>query len=68
MQALYGEKNFGFVPLSFNCPKENAQLNLHMKTMIKQKPDTAFWIMKPKASSQGKGITIIKSFEEVPRN
>jgi translation initiation factor 1 (eIF-1/SUI1) len=23
MQALYGDKNFGFVPLSFNCPKEN---------------------------------------------
>ena len=25
------------------------------------------WIMKPKASSQGKGIEVISSFDEVPR-
>jgi len=25
------------------------------------------WIMKPKASSQGKGISVIDSFDEVPR-
>ena len=25
------------------------------------------WIMKPKASSQGKGIQVISSFDEVPR-
>jgi translation initiation factor 1 (eIF-1/SUI1) len=39
-----------------------------MKLMNRVKPESSFWIMKPKASSQGKGITIIKGFDEVPRN
>jgi len=63
MQSLYGVKNFDFVPLSFNYPKQSSQLKTEMK-MAKHKH--ALWIMKPKASSQGKGITLIQSFEEVP--
>ena len=38
-----------------------------MRASAKSKPNSSFWIMKPKASSQGKGITVISSFDEVPR-
>ena len=38
-----------------------------MKALAKHKPQSSLWIMKPKASSQGKGITVISNFDEVPR-
>ena len=62
MQALYGNKNFNFMPLSYNCPQQNQQLQAEMR-----KHSSQLWIMKPKASSQGKGIQVISSFDEVPR-
>ena len=35
--------------------------------ILKKNTGNAFWIMKPNAGSQGKGITLITSFDEVPR-
>jgi hypothetical protein len=50
------------MPQSFNTPGENSQLQAAMR-----KGKNQLWIMKPKASSQGKGITVISSFDEIPR-
>ena len=50
------------MPYSFNCPQQNQQLQTEMRKKTGQ-----LWIMKPKASAQGKGIQVINSFEEVPR-
>lgn len=62
MYALYGEKNFNFMPQQFLSPSQNAELQAAMKRQKGQ-----LWIMKPKASSQGKGISVISSFDEIPR-
>jgi hypothetical protein len=65
MQVVYGAKKYDFVPKSFNCPIENVDLQ---KEMISKKgTGNSFWIFKPKDSCQGKGITLISSFDEVPR-
>ena len=46
MQALYGNKNFNFMPSSYNCPQQNQQLESEMRKNRNQ-----LWIIKPKASS-----------------
>jgi tubulin polyglutamylase TTLL5 len=50
------------MPQQFVSPSQNAELQAAMRRQKGQ-----LWIMKPKASSQGKGISVISSFDEIPR-
>lgn len=53
MQAMYGDKHFRFIPKTFILPKEHSMLVDYME----KNPDQT-WIVKPSASSQGRGIFI----------
>ncbi len=61
MQALYGYRHFDFVPKTFVLPQEFAQLEEEMG----KDPD-AFWIVKPAASSQGRGIFVTDNINDIP--
>lgn len=56
-------KDFNFIPISYLLPKENRELEIHMG-----KNSQEFWIIKPVASSQGRGIFITNKFNEIPFN
>jgi tubulin polyglutamylase TTLL5 len=60
MQAMYGEKHFNFIPKTFILPKEYTSL---IDCMSKDKDQ--LWIFKPSASSQGRGIYISNSIDEI---
>lgn len=60
MQAMYGDKHFSFIPKTYILPKEYSSL---LESMSK---DTSqMWIVKPAASSQGRGIFITNNIEEI---
>ena len=51
MNSIYGDEHFDFVPKTYNLPKEYDGLVDEM-----EKNPGLWWIVKPSASSQGKGI------------
>jgi tubulin polyglutamylase TTLL5 len=55
-----GPKHFGFVPLTFILPNELNELQEAM-----QSDPTKQWIVKPSASSQGKGIFLTNTVNDV---
>lgn len=57
MQALHGKRNFNFTPKTFVLPKEAEELEKEMGTNERQ-----WWIFKPSAAAQGKGIFISNNF------
>lgn len=61
MQERFGKKYFDIAPDTYNLPDEFADFyaRFHSEKHLK-------WIVKPPASSQGKGIYIIDSINEVP--
>lgn len=61
MQSIYGFRHFDFVPKTFVLPQEFPQLSEEMDSS----PDT-FWIVKPAASSQGKGIFVTNNIGDIP--
>eukprot|EP00347_Sterkiella_histriomuscorum_P002781 403366823 len=61
MQALFGFKNYDFVPLTFQYPQEITSLQQEM-----QKRKEQLWIFKPCASSQGKGIFVTQNLDQIP--
>ncbi len=61
MAALYGKKNFAFVPETFILPQEATNLSDRMDQEGKQ-----LWIVKPAGSSQGRGIFITSRMSEIP--
>jgi len=61
MQALYGEKAYDFVPKTFVYPNEVDNLKKEMRKRPGQ-----FWIFKPCASSQGRGIFVTNTLDDVP--
>ncbi len=62
MQSLYGFRHFDFVPKTFVLPQEYPQL---MEEAGKQ--PGRFWIVKPAASSQGKGIFVTDKMSDIPQ-
>lgn len=61
MQSTHGFKHFDFVPKTFLLP----QAKQGLLNAWKQEPDSA-WIVKPVASSRGRGITIVTHESELP--
>ena len=59
MQAMYWEKHFRFIPQTF-IPKEYTSL----LEIMGNNPDQ-IWIVKPSASSQGKGIFLTNWVDEI---
>ncbi len=62
MIALYGDKIYDFVPRTLFYPLEIDSL----KREISHNP-SSLWIFKPCASSQGKGIFVTSTLDEVPQ-
>lgn len=63
MQQTYGIRNFDFIPRSHLLPRELKELKHEMQMNPSQ-----FWIAKPAASSQGKGIIITNKFSDIARH
>jgi len=61
MQALHGQKQFDFFPQTYLSPQDNQKL----AKIFRKHPDKV-WIFKPCSSSQGKGIFLASSLEQVP--
>jgi len=61
MQSLYGYRHFDFVPKTYVLPQEFVQLSEEME----RNPDM-FWIVKPAASSQGRGIFVTDNINDIP--
>ncbi len=61
MQSLYGFRHFDFVPKTFVLPQEFPQL-----TEESDKLPGEYWIVKPAASSQGKGIFVTSNIADIP--
>ena len=61
MQALHGSRNFGFIPKTYILPQEAGELEYEMSNY------SGLWIVKPTASSQGKGIFIASKFSDIPK-
>lgn len=61
MQVLHGARAFDFVPKTYIMPQDAGQLEYEMNLI------EATWIVKPSASSQGKGIFLTKRFVDVPK-
>ncbi|KAK7074177.1 Tubulin polyglutamylase ttll5 [Halocaridina rubra] len=60
MQRQYGVKLFDFIPTSFILPTEYRDFcDTHLR-------ERGTWIVKPVASSQGKGIYLINQVDQVP--
>ena len=60
MQEMHGLRNFDFVPYTLVLPRESEALRQNM-----EKDPGQWWIVKPVASSQGKGILISNKFNEI---
>lgn len=61
MQEHFGKKHYDITPDTYNLPDEFADFYAHFHNEKHVK-----WIVKPPASSQGKGIYLVDSINEVP--
>ena len=58
LKEIHGSKHFGFIPKTFILPNEVIFLEDCMK-----KDPQKLWIVKPAASSQGRGIIVTNKLE-----
>lgn len=67
MQEKFGNEAFSIIPDTYILPDEFADFYSHFHS-LKNKTDNEhnMWIIKPSASSQGKGIYIIDDISEAP--
>ena len=61
MRELHGSKHYGFMPLTFILPNELDELQKAMEADLSKQ-----WIVKPAASSQGKGIFLTNNVQDIP--
>ena len=60
MEAIHGNRHYDFLPKTFLLPNEAILASEEM-----EKNKSKFWIVKPAASSQGKGIFVTSNFNDV---
>ena len=61
MRQIYGAKHFDFLPRTYMLPHE---YNEYYADYVKDK--SALWIVKPNASSRGRGIFLVNHLSQVP--
>lgn len=61
MQTVYGSRHFSFLPKTFILPSDLKELGEEMARHKQQ-----LWIVKPAASSQGKGIFLTNNIQSIP--
>lgn len=61
----FGNKDYDFIPETYILPKEMSEFVAHFNSLQQTEPKRNTWIVKPSNASQGKGIRIIDSLEEI---
>jgi len=61
LREIHGSKHFGFIPRTFILPNEFVYLETEMK-----RDRAKMWIVKPAASSQGRGIIVTNKIDDIP--
>lgn len=65
MQEIYSKSEFNIIPESFVLPDDyNAFYQTFIQSQVENQP-LNHWIIKPAASSQGRGIYIINSLKDI---
>lgn len=62
MQQIHGVSHFAFWPKTYVLPKEFDLLIEEMR-----RDPYRYWIVKPSASAQGKGIYMTNSIRDIPK-
>jgi tubulin polyglutamylase TTLL5 len=68
MQEKFGSQHFDIIPDTYILPDEFADFHSHfhkIQSTLKQ-GEKNLWIVKPSASSKGKGIFLIDNTSEAP--
>lgn len=67
MQNKYKKSEYNYCPETFLLPEESAKFQSHLNK-LKEDPNynpNKLWIVKPNKLSRGRGIYLIKSFEQL---
>lgn len=65
MQELHGYKEFEKIPDTYCLPDEFSDFYVHYNELKAESPYKNIWIIKPNASSQGKGIYITDDIHDI---
>lgn len=65
MQEKFGRQHFDFVPDTYILPNEFHDFHAHYQKLKVSEPKRNVWIVKPANSSQGKGIRLIETLDEL---
>lgn len=68
MQEKFGNENFDIIPDTYILPDEFADFYSHFHSLKNKgkEGEQNMWIVKPSASSQGRGIYLIDDISEAP--
>lgn len=66
MQEKFGTEDFNIIPDTYILPDEFADFYSHFHKLKNKEGECNMWIIKPSASSKGKGIYIIDDISEAP--
>ena len=65
MQERFGRNQYDFIPDTYILPNEFHDFHAHYTKLRQTEPKRNVWIVKPANSSQGRGIHIIESLDEL---
>ncbi|XP_048510211.1 tubulin monoglutamylase TTLL4-like [Athalia rosae] len=63
LMSIFGKKQFGFIPRTFILPEEFDRLRCVWETRRTGNK----WILKPPASSRGRGVSVVSRWTQIPR-